>query len=127
MSVHHLVSETDRQQASPLHRQSGMQTEWQMTEFQITWGRHQNGILDQHVRLQPKIYAQNACGVRSNAAIGQTIYDIWLDGEHGAVWTIPFALLASCGRMPSWPSEFQHLLAARHKSFGHSHMSEHTC
>ena len=38
---------------------------------------------------------------------------ICLDGEHGAVWTVPFALLASCGRMTSWPSEFQHLLAAR--------------
>ncbi len=46
-----------------------MQTEWQMTEFQITWGRHQNGILDQHVRLQPKIYAQNACDAVSEAML----------------------------------------------------------
>ena len=91
------------------------QTDWQMTESQITRGRHQNGALNGHARLQPKISAQKCmeCNVRSNAAIGQTSRGICLDGEHGAVWTVPFALLASCGRMTSWPSEFQHLLAAR--------------
>ncbi len=70
-----LVSETDRQQASPLHRQSSMQTQtdWQIAEPQITWGRQQKGILNQHVRLQPRTYAQNCiCRiVRSNAAIIQ--------------------------------------------------------
>lgn len=49
------------------------QTDWQIAEPQITWGRQQKGILNQHVRLQPRTYAQNCiCRiVRSNAAIIQ--------------------------------------------------------
>jgi len=66
------------------------------------------------------MHCQKQCCNRSNSN------GICLDGEGGAIRTVPFALLASCGKMPSWLSEFQHLQAARHKSFGHLHMTEHT-